>query len=179
MLARNIAYARIVLDVSGREVVFDTSKHPMRLYHLSCISELDIRVIHLIRDPRGWCNSRRKNYNESVIQTTRRWVEQNTVISHITACMPQEKKIILRYEEFCENPQTAMARIWSLADLPVVTVPEDLNTISHHLLGNRMRTSRDLKILQDLSWQTELSRDEQETIERITTPVANQFGYNF
>ncbi len=179
MLARNLAFARIVLDVSGREVVLDASKHSMRLYHLSRIPELDLRVIHLLRDPRGWCNSRRKNFNEPVTQTARRWVEENIRISQITSHMPERKKIILRYEEFCENPQAAMARIWALADLPVVTVPEKLSTINHHLLGNRMRTRKDLGIKQDLSWQSELSRDERKIIEHLTTPVAGYLGYHY
>lgn len=179
MLDRNLAFARNVLEVSGRKVILDASKHSLRLYHLSRIPELDLRVIHLLRDPRGWCNSRRKNFNEPVDQTARRWVEQNYRISKIISHMPEEKKITLRYEEFCENPQATMTKIWFLADLPPVTLPEDLSTIKHHLLGNRMRTRKDLKISQDLSWQNELSKDEQETIMHLTASFANRFGYHF
>ncbi|MBV5327349.1 MAG: hypothetical protein JZU65_06880, partial [Chlorobium sp.] len=70
-------------------------------------------------------------------------------------------------------------QIWTLADLPTVTLPEDLNTIQHHLLGNRMRTQRNLKITQDLSWQTQLSIDEQKKIEQLTSSEAGRFGYHF
>lgn len=179
MLTRNLEFARIVLNVSGREVILDASKHPQRLYHLCRIPELDLRIIHLLRDPRGWCNSRRKNFNEPLEQTAHRWVEQNSRISKIISRIPQSQNITLRYEEFCEDPQSAMMRIWTLADLPTITLPDDLNTIQHHLLGNRMRTQRNLKITQDLSWQTQLSIDEQKTIEQITAPVADHFGYYF
>lgn len=179
MMARNLAFANTILEVSGREILFDASKHSMQLYHLSRTPEIDLRVIHLLRDPRGWCNSRQKNFNEPVDQTARRWVEGNNRISRITSHMPAEKTILLRYEEFCINPQKTMERIWKLADLPVVNLPENLNTINHHLLGNRMRTCKDLKIKQDLSWQGELSRDERKIIEQLTTPVAQHFGYHF
>lgn len=179
MLDRNAAFAQIILDVSGRKVVLDASKHQMRLYHLSRIKMLDLRVVHLIRDPRGWCNSRRKNFNEPVNQNALRWSEQNISIDQIVSHINKEKRIVLRYEEFCENPQATMARIWALADLPEVPVPEDLNTISHHLLGNRMRTRKNLKISQDLSWQNELSTGERAIIEQITASTAQRFGYSF
>lgn len=179
MLVRNLEFARIVLDVSGRKVILDASKHPQRLYHLNRIPELDLRIIHLLRDPRGWCNSRRKNFNEPLEQTAHHWVKQNSRISQIISQTPKSKKFTLRYETFCENPQSAMAQIWALADLPAVTLPDNLNTIEHHLLGNRMRTRKDLKIKQDLSWQTQLSTHEQKIIEQITSPVANDFGYCF
>ena len=39
-------------------------KQPDRLAQLTRIPELDLRVVHLLRDPRGWCNSRRKHSNK-------------------------------------------------------------------------------------------------------------------
>lgn len=176
---RNREFARIVLDVSGRQVLLDASKHPKRLFHLSSIPEIDLRVVHLIRDPRGWCNSRRKNFSEPVEDSARRWVKLNIAISRITDSMPQEKKIILRYEEFCENPQKSMECIWNLADLSPVSVPDDLRVINHHLLGNRMRTRKDPKITQDISWQAELSNEARQAVERLTGSAAARFGYRF
>jgi len=178
LLTRNLEFARIVLNVAEREAILDASKHPQRLYHLSRIPELDLRITHLLRDPRGWCNSRRKNFKEPVDQTAHRWAEENSRISQIISRIPS-RNITLRYEEFCENPQAAMKQIWSLADLPAVSLPDDLSTIKHHLLGNRMRTQKNLRIKQDLSWQTQLSKDEQKTIEQITAPIASRFGYLF
>ncbi len=176
--ARNREYIKSIHRVSKREVILDASKHPERLIFLMQIPDLDLRVVHLIRDPRGWCNSRRKNYSADIETAARSWVKQNTFMEEILTPLPAEKKMNLRYEDFCLNPQDAMGRICNLGGLPPVDVPQTLEGVTHHVLGNRMRTDKEIKIKQDTSWQSELAADEIDTINSITNDFATKCGYN-
>lgn len=179
MLERNVRFAQTVLEVSGRKVILDASKHPKRLFHLSRSPYIDLRVIHLIRDPRGWCNSRRKNFNEPVPQSSLRWVLHNLRIAKLTSKFQQNKKIILRYEDFCRDPQSALSRIWEFAGLQDNILQVNFNHIQHHVLGNRMRTSNNIIIKEDLSWKEELNATDRQSIEMTTHSIATRFGYTF
>ena len=57
---RSIAIARAALDVSGKEVFLDASKAVARVPYLHRRSELDLRVIHIVRDVRAFVHSNRR-----------------------------------------------------------------------------------------------------------------------
>jgi hypothetical protein len=39
--------------VSGKEVIVDSSKNPVRAFALTQIKDIDLRLVHLVRDVRG------------------------------------------------------------------------------------------------------------------------------
>jgi len=175
---RNRCFAQAIADVSGKPAILDASKHPARVPYLSRVPGIDFYLVHLIRDPRGWCNSRKKAYKHPVARTARQWVSGNRYIERLARTLAPSKRTALRYEEFCADPQAAMDRLARLASLPTATLSTDLRTISHHLLGNRMRNRGDAKITQDESWRQQLSRDEIDRVCRISGSVAKRYGYN-
>lgn len=176
---RNLDFLKAVSSVSKREFVFDASKHPERLVYLSKIPELDITVIHLTRDPRGWCNSRRKNHDEDVRVVAKQWVARNNFMEKIANTFDESKRMFMRYEDFCADPQSAVDRITNLVGIDSFEVPNTLEGIEHHVLGNRMRTNKNIVIKMDTSWQSELSQEQRVAIEDITRSSAERFGYKF
>lgn len=175
---RNLCFAQSILDVSGAKSLLDASKHPERIAYFMRIREFDLGVIHLIRDPRGWCNSRKK-HGESVAVTAPMWLKRNKYIERLTSALPPQRHIMVRYEDFCRNPQAIMDRIFHLATLPSVPVSDDLRSVSHHLLGNRMRNRGDARIQHDTTWQEQLDKTEIASIERVTATLAVRYGYDF
>lgn len=175
---RNLCFAQSILAVSGTTSLLDASKHPERIVHFMRIREFDLSVVHLIRDPRGWCNSRKRT-GKNVAMTAPKWLKRNQYIERLTSALPSQKHIMVRYEDFCRNPQAIMDRIFHLASLPSAAVPEDLRGVSHHLLGNRMRNRGDARIQADTTWQEQLNKTEIASIERATASLAMRYGYDF
>ena len=176
---RNRCFVQTILQVSGKRVLFDASKHPERIAHFSHIAGMDLRVVHLIRDPRGWCNSRKRGTQMQVGLIAQAWVQRNEYIERLVNALPPKKHTRIRYEDFCHNPQKVMDDIYKLSSLPTAALPEDLRGTAHHLLGNRMRTRGDASIRLDTSWERELSREEVAVVERVAAPLARRYGYDF
>jgi len=154
---RNRDMAQSVLEVSGKSCLLDTSNPPQRMARLARTPGIDLRVIHMIRDPRGWCNSRRKKVGTSIGVLARRWRMRNRYIKRLTSVVGFQKRLILSYEDLCRQPQRAMYSVYGLGDLARSPFPEDISTIKAHLLGNRMRTRGDSRIREDIAWQEELT----------------------
>lgn len=53
MARRAYHFASAVLEITGKRVFVDTDKQPIRMRFLRKLSELNLRVIHLVRDVRG------------------------------------------------------------------------------------------------------------------------------
>lgn len=174
---RNVYYARCILDVVGKRVLLDASKHPERIAFLRRVSDIDLRVVHLLRDPRGWCNSRKKNYREPVTQTAQRWAERNAYIDRLCVGLPADRHIRVQYEAFCRDSQQVMEEIWELAGLHNEELPSVIRTDSCHLLGNRMRLQEEVRIEHDESWRDRLSKEEVATIRDSIGMHAKEYGY--
>ena len=60
------ALYRSISDVSGKTVILDSSKKPLRTYALLATGTVDVRVLHLVRDGRGVVWSRLKSLPRDV-----------------------------------------------------------------------------------------------------------------
>ena len=108
-----------VAEVSGRSIIFDTTKSPGRAVALSAAG-LNIMPIHLIRSgPRFIASSinrrvKRKqtedpNDSAFILQTTLRWIFTNLAAEIISAAIhPQPLRLI--YEELVAHPRESISR---------------------------------------------------------------------
>src|SRR5918995_6046344 len=101
-----------VRSVSGRPIVVDSSKLPTRAYALSLIPEIDLRVIHLVRDGRGVAWSLRKPYAKDeragferalaprpVLRTALRWATMNLAAEQVCRRLGDRRSLRVRYED--------------------------------------------------------------------------------
>ncbi len=174
---RNYRLGLSTLVVSGKTVLFDTSKTPEQIPRLARLSGVELSVVHFIRDPRGWCNSRKKKGFGPIHKTAAAWVKRNRYIARVCKAVAASKTIVIRYEDFCEDPKAALDRLCALADLPQMSIPASLNPADFHILGNRMRNLNKVLIQEDVSWRDELSSAEIATIEKKTASIAKHYGY--
>ena len=54
---------RAVIEVSGKPIVVDTSKHVSTALLLRRLPEVDLKIVHMVRDPRGVAHSWSKVVN--------------------------------------------------------------------------------------------------------------------
>lgn len=147
-----------ILEISGKEIVFDSSKYADRLELLLSDKNLDIIILHLVRDGRGVMWSYKKKYG-GVFSPIWRWLGRNLKIEIVKRRAKGVRIIFVRYEDLVKDPQKELEKI--LAKIGLKFEPQMLNfrnSRQHQIAGNRMRFGKSAEIKEDLSWKENLSR---------------------
>lgn len=127
---RRAQYARLadvvfeaVARETGSSVLVDSSKNVARCAALVHESGHDVRVIHLLRDGRGYLASRRhravkteQRYLPPVAMTA--WLVKNLLISGLLKPrIPRDRYLLCRYEDLVTDPAAELQRIGEFAGL--------------------------------------------------------------
>lgn len=177
-------------------VILDSSKHLSTAALLACDPALDVRVLHLLRDPRGVAYSWMKTVERpetdgeimpqySAKRTAGRWVTDNLGFDTLAAL--GVATLQLRYEDVLAAPQDRLLDIARFAGAidPATTSLDfidgntaHLSTSMHSIAGNPLRFGGDDVVLRlDDAWQTKMPENERRMVELITRPVMGRFGY--
>jgi hypothetical protein len=173
----NVAFIRSVLQVGGGEVFFDTSKAPMRLWHLLRLPELDVRVIVLVRDVRGFCSSAKRR-GQSVKEAASSWTNRHVVLTDLAAQLPADRVTWLRYEDLCADPSRRLKDLQRFLGVDVQEPPDSILSRDHHVLGNRIRRDGAITIRQPDDWTKTLTSSEAQEALRIAGHVNERFSYS-
>src|SRR6056297_1250552 len=149
-------------EVEGGDVdyLLDASKIISRLTLLSKQKNIELYVIHLVRDGRGVINSFAKN-GESWIKILIRWIINNLFINFfIKPRIEKEKFIQLSYELFSQDPKKYLEEINRKFGLDI-----DLDNYlakanqkkTYCISGNKMRSQDISEIKADQAWKKNLS----------------------
>jgi Sulfotransferase family len=183
--------------VSGAEVIIDSSKFTSLAYCLRRDPELDLRLLHLIRDSRAvaysWTKLVRRPEvvdGESYMHRFRParlaflWDLHNTLLELPRLAGTPTRT--LRYEEFARDPRAVLRDVAAFAGLSLG--PDDLGFLhdssvelsrSHQVAGNPMRfTTGTVEIRRDDAWRTSLAPRDRRRVAALTAPVALAFGYS-
>jgi Sulfotransferase family len=179
--------------VSGATVLVDSSKEIPTAVTLSHLDDLDLRVLHIVRDARGVAHSWAKVVARpeadgepmprfSPARSTALWMSGNLTVQGLAwRGTPLTR---MRYEDLVAAPVQAVARVWRALDLPgEPTLPmADDHSISlrpcHSVAGNPMRFRTGLTQLRaDDAWRTEMSRRDRGVVTAIAWPLLKRFGY--
>jgi hypothetical protein len=166
-----------MLEISGKSVFLDATKHPHRLAALIRFPDLDVRVIHLVRHPFGFASSLQKNESGDARRAARSWLTVNRRIESVLDRMGRDRWMRLRYEDLAADPEATLSRLHGfLAVSPEGVPPRDG---VHHIVGNRMRltSSPAGNIRLDQSWKDRLTPADQEILSQLTCSVATRYGY--
>ena len=175
-------------------VVVDSSKTPSAAVILSQLQEVELYVVHLVRDPRGVAYSWRRGhpggegtpgppkYRPGPIRTTGRWVATNLLGDAVRHRMPNQHRMLLRYEDFVANPEDVVRRILRLVDVRVESLPfltEHLVRLepNHSVSGNRSRFARgEVELRMDDEWRSapDASRS---LVTALSLPWLGRYGY--
>jgi len=140
---------------------------------------LDVKVIHLVRDPRGNSASIMKHSGVDVATAARQWTHANTEAARARRYLPAESWLSLRYEELCADPAATLDRISDFLAIRRSKMQHGFRSSVSHIIGNKMRMNGLSEIREDLSWQTKLGAAELSTIARIAGPTSHSMGYNW
>jgi hypothetical protein len=179
LVARNEAFVRAVLDITGAQVFVDTTKRVRRFKYLYKYSGMDVRVVFLIRDARGSVASQMRHFEGmSASEAAHAWAKGISGIERIWKQIPLQKRMVLRYEDLCREPQATLQGLYRFFDIDPEFVLDELESLPpHHIVGNaaRMRTVSQIRL--DERWKRVLSPDQLDIVHQIAGSLNQSFGY--
>ncbi|MFQ5964628.1 MAG: sulfotransferase [Candidatus Scalinduaceae bacterium] len=177
---RNAHLARAALAISGKQVFVDSQKDSIRIKFLKECDNLDLYVIHLVRDVRGGVVSIMKASNtDNVAWATRIWNTANMNSERSRQYVSPSRWLRLTYDELCADVQGTIDRISDFVGLERATVPKNFYETAHHIIGNRMRLRRSSEIRQDDSWKKRLNQHDLDIIAQIGGAENRYFGHKW
>lgn len=179
---------------SGAAVVIDSSKYPVHGMLLGLVPDIDLRIVHLVRDSRAvafsWQRTKHRpeiywetSYirKRSVFESSVAWTASSLLIeANRRLDVPQ---ITLRYEDFMRWPTRTLKLLWRFTGLePVTGVVEDRVaqiTNGHTIAGNPSRfESGEVTLRSDNEWMRQLSPRQKALISTVTLPGLLMYGYS-
>ena len=184
-----------IQSVAGSRVIVDTSKEPAYGYALGMVPGIDLRVLHLVRDPRAaaysWAKKKRQPdstdrefmHRKTPTQSAVLWDAWNAAIEALWRRMPA-RYLRLRYEDFIADPRRGFEEILNLtgeedAELPLVGERDVKLGISHTVSGNPNRfDTGTVELRQDRAWQEQMKSRDRALVTALTLPPLARYHYS-
>jgi sulfotransferase family protein len=185
-----------VTSASGAELVVDSSKRPEEAYLLAENTDVDLRLVHLVRDPRAVAHSRSRvkrtrqgagpgDYFQRwhPAATAARWAVRAEFVDRMLRPLLGSRCLLLRYEDFTRDPVGSIRRVAALAGLEQPEAPfasERTVTLgeNHSLPGNPIRFTRgSLEIRADDAWRSEMPAGARRLVSALDFPWMRRYGY--
>ena len=183
-----------VAALSGAEVLVDSSKSLPYGRMLSLIPGLDVRVVHLVRDPRAVAHSWNRfkpapdRFSAPFMGRRARgraalfWMASNAG-AELFFRQRRGAYLRLRYEDLAERPRESIDRIVRLATDRAVRAPfVDARTVrlraTHSISGNPDRLQTGLvEVRPDLRWKTAMPAADRRVVTALTWPFLVRYRY--
>lgn len=171
--------ATAVLDITGKSVFVDTARDHQRPKYLSPSPLFDVKVLHLVRDPRGNVSSIMNHTGVDVRKAARQWVHYNREADRVKRYIAADDWLRVHYKELCNDPQGVLDRIAQFIGVDPAPLPDDLQTGEHHVIGNSMRLHGVEEIRLDEAWRDRLSPSDLEIIADVTGATSHEMGFDW
>jgi Sulfotransferase family len=182
-------------EVAGAHVVVDSSKHSSLAHVLRWADDIDLRVVHVVRDPRGvaysWTKTVTRPETDGIDEMTRYspgrsamlWNAHNAAFGLLGRRGVAVRRV--RYEQFIADPRAALRELATYAQIPVSE--SDLRflgeshadlSVGHSAAGNPMRfTVGRLPLRRDDAWIRALPSGQRRLVGTVCAPMLRAYGY--
>jgi hypothetical protein len=195
------AFVQAITATSGKPYILDSNKETARgLFLLKYLP--DVRVIHLVRDPRSiqrshywrvigghgfrfmgrhWCVSRRTGPLWLLLAAIS-WTLGNTLCELAGRAFPG-RVLRIRYEDLCNDPAGVVRRIGAVFGLPIEDVACKLErgetfAVGHNVGGNPIRHAREVRFNPKAEEaRPPLSRWAEVATLLLCWPLMHRYGY--
>lgn len=176
-----LLYGEVVCELQGTRVFVNSHKSLTSLLAFRSLlqSRAEIRILHLIRDPRGYFLSERKqDAKVSPRASARRWLLYHQRVARMQRYAVPGGYMRVLYEDLCREGEATMAKVCTLLGVDVLPLCRPtVHPEKDHVLGNVTRFAFDGQIRPSLTWMDEVSKADQEEILRVTKPLSEELGY--
>lgn len=183
-----------IRDITGKPWVVDSSKNgwdaTRRVRSLREASDLDVRVVHLVRDPRAVVWARLRCATRLVdAPWSGRWGPDSSAGRALRAVVGwtaaqlrvRGSDLLVRYEDVVADPAMQLGRLGALMHVdpsPWVELVQRSATLDagHGISGNRARRAPVVRFDPDVEWVEALPRYGR-AIATLASPLARRYGY--
>lgn len=181
---------------SAARLLVDSSKMPAYAALLRHV-DVDVRCVHVVRDPRGVASSLSKQVQRPEVTTgvdlmhrtgvaeSALWWSAFDLASTALQSVGRIPLTTVRYEDFVAHPGPTLRRVLEFAGLQLS--PADLDHVStdrvvlapnHQVAGNpiRFRTG-EVTIRRDDEWRTSMSAHDRRVVNALTAGLRQRHGY--
>lgn len=177
-----------ILRVSGGDVVVDSSKDPSYAFVLNALGDLELGVVHLVRDSRAvaysWTRTKTRpeiHWRSEVmnrrhpLRSASLWDLHNLLFELLDRTAPRFLR--LRYEDLAAEPEVHVAA--ARAVLPAMTKANGAGAAPRHSIsGNPMRFDRGpLRVRLDDEWRAAMPAPDVRLVTLATAPFLARYGY--
>jgi hypothetical protein len=181
---------RSIQEVTGCNVIVDSSKGPGYKFLIDLLPDIDLYVVNLVRDPRGvqYSMLRRKRdgapgyRNHSVTRSSLSWMGRN-LLHEWLSLRSRRRYLSMRYEEFVADPLTSVQQVLRLIGEPTEHAPaiedQSLDAGVNHMMGgsrNRRETGR-VTLRHDDAWTSQLDERTTKRVTWLTYPLLKLYGF--
>jgi hypothetical protein len=192
-ISRIYAATRVV---SGSDVVVDATKVPPFAFVVRGIDGVDLRIVHLVRDPRGvaysWTKWKRRPEVQDApafmdrygpVSASLRWLDCNVLMQSLVGS--EVPGLLVKYEDFVAHPGEVVRSVVRHAGEPVQDdLIEDLLNArrtkrqNHSVAGNPIRFEQGpLRLRLDDEWKSQMRRRDRLLVTALTAPMLSRYGY--
>jgi hypothetical protein len=163
---------------AGASIYLDGTKSPRRAQFFARDGRCDMKVLHLVRDGRGFCASYVKNTDPtpSWRAAANAWLNYIAEVDLFAKNFPSVPVLSVRYEDLCRSTASVVGTICQFLEIsyeePAADMMEDA-----HILGNRMRRTFTGVIVEDSSWKDKLDKNVQDELTSQMGRQLDRFGY--
>jgi hypothetical protein len=188
-------YERVV-ERSGRPSIMDSSKSPSDVLLLANHPDVELHLVHLVRDPRAAAFSWSRPKGDpgkggdtipiySPLVSSRKWLGHNLAIEMFLHTVLRERYQLVRYEDLMADPHAVLRRIVTgfgsdPSSLPLVGERAVQLGPCHAVGGNPMRFSNGMMTLElDARWMAGMAVSDRVLATLPTLPLLYRYRYPF
>ena len=187
-----------IKKICGCSVIVDSSKEPSHLAILRELKNINLHVIHLVRDSRAVAYSwQKKNVKNPAVYWKDDYLSSGLVRSalewdlhHVVTSLLNDRKLphrLLRYEDMAADLYDTLTNVLEDFDIDSRNLSElfdettrsiSFDKINHTVSGNPMRFKYGKTIVQpDLEWKKNMKPSQKFVIVALTWPLLLRYGY--
>jgi len=186
---------KAIRDVSGSEFIIDSTKDPSHGFVLSAMPDVELHVVHLVRDSRAvaysWQRKKRRpeiHWKEeymprySPLKSAWEWGLMNGVVQLLGYVVPGHYTLV-RYEELVSQPRRTLHRLLVRLGIrePALGFISDRVIrlgVDHTVSGNPIRFQRgEIAVRPDTEWQHKMPTSQRLVVSALTWPLLLKYGY--
>lgn len=193
-LLHTLNVIKAVQTTSGKSLIVDASKLPGRAMALAMMPDIDLYIVHLVRDVRALVWARSKSWHRDLrcgiegdvpAKSNPRvcfdWVKANLLSSRVRRQLPANRSICVRYEDFVTDSRSVLRRIGDMLQMEYDEIASALENgrpleRGHIASGNRMRMN-EVTLKPDFAWTDHLPNRSQALSWALTQFQLRRFGY--
>lgn len=167
-----------VRELTGKDVVVDSTKHYLRAAELYRKQPETTRVILLVRDGRGvYYSGLKRGFGRRY--SLNAW---NNHYRHALVILgkhvPESHRITVHYEDLVEDTRGTLEQLCQFLGIEYSDAMLDFrSTVHHNVNGNDMKFESTLELRLDVAWKSKLEADDITYFERHAGELNRRLGY--